>query len=125
MTFDTEYERLVGTQDPYAVLGVAPRAPLEVIKAAHRTLMRRYHPDLYVGPAEQAHRASAAINTAWATVEDPFMRARADRVYHVVERECPRCKGRGEVAQQRGFKVKTYVVCPVCKGLGVKNTQPK
>ena len=120
MTFETEYDRIVGTQNPYEVLGVAPRAPVEVIKAAHSALMRRYHPDLYVGPAEQAHKASAAINIAWATLKDTFMRARADRVYHVTARACPRCKGRGAVTQQQGFKGKVHVECPVCKGAGVK-----
>src|SRR6266851_2772623 len=44
-----------GADDPHAVLGVAPDASLDEIRAAYRRLIRAYHPDLLVArglPAE-------------------------------------------------------------------------
>jgi DnaJ-class molecular chaperone len=56
-------------QDIYAVIGVAPAAEQEAIRAAYRALMRRYHPDAGAS-AETAERARA-INLAYAVLRGP------------------------------------------------------
>lgn len=61
----------VEEEDPYAVLGVAPDAGAEAVRAAWRTLVREYHPDSLAsrGAAQEAiARAGekvARINAAW------------------------------------------------------------
>lgn len=51
--------------DPFAVLGVAPEAELEVIHAAHRTMAKKYHPDSNPGMSERELTAKTAqINAA-------------------------------------------------------------
>lgn len=67
--------------DAYAVLGVAPDASADELKAAYRRLARREHPDLAppAGKAE-ATRALQAINVAYGLVADPPRRAEYDRL---------------------------------------------
>jgi curved DNA-binding protein CbpA len=59
--------------DLYEVLQVHHRAEADVIRAAYRTLARKYHPDL---GGDQ--RRMAAINEAWAILGDPRLRAAYD-----------------------------------------------
>jgi curved DNA-binding protein CbpA len=59
--------------DFYEVLQVHPRAEAEVIRAAYRTLARKYHPD-HGGDA----RRMIAINDAWDVLGDPDRRAAYD-----------------------------------------------
>ncbi len=60
--------------DPYEVLGVAPNATEEQIKAAYRELARRYHPDNYHGNpmTDLAKEKMQQINDAY----DRIMSAR-------------------------------------------------
>ena len=57
--------------DPYEVLGVAADAPDDAVKAAHRKLLRDYHPDKLIAQGlpeefiEVANRKMARINAAW------------------------------------------------------------
>jgi hypothetical protein len=62
------------------VLGVAPDASQEQLKAAHRALIRRHHPDL-APPAERAAatRRVQDLNVAYGLVRDPQRRAEYDR----------------------------------------------
>ncbi len=50
--------------DPYQVLGVAPGASDDEIKAAYRTLAKKYHPDLNQGSA-QAEAKMREVNEAY------------------------------------------------------------
>jgi DnaJ like chaperone protein len=58
-------------QDPWAVLGVEPDAPMEIVRAAWRRAVRESHPDQLVArgvPEEamkMAERRMVAINHAW------------------------------------------------------------
>lgn len=64
--------------DHYAVLGVRRDAEFTVIEAAHRALLKRYHPDRNPGDAKAADRAKAA-NAAFDVLKDSDARARYDR----------------------------------------------
>ena len=56
--------------DPYKVLGVAPGASEEEIKKAHRTLAKKYHPDLNPGNAAAAEKMNE-INAAYDIITKP------------------------------------------------------
>jgi len=60
-------------RDFYEVLQVHPRAEADVIRAAYRTLARKYHPD-HGGDALRM----IAINDAWDVLGDPVARAAYD-----------------------------------------------
>jgi curved DNA-binding protein CbpA len=60
-------------RDFYEVLQVHPRAEAEVIRAAYRTLARKYHPD-HGGDALRM----IALNDAWDVLGDPDRRAAYD-----------------------------------------------
>ena len=98
----------------YELLGVAPGAPLGVIKAAHRALAREHHPDLGGDAAK-----CAAVNIAWDCLSDPKRR----RIYDTLIKAsrapaCGTCKGTGSISVQQGFKKRTTKVCPACLGVG-------
>ena len=59
----------------YEVLGVAPGASTEALRAAHRERVRRLHPDAATGDAAAMRR----LNEAWAVLSDPGRRAAYDR----------------------------------------------
>ena len=59
--------------DYYEVLQVHPRAESEVIRAAYRTLARKYHPDHGGDPTRMI-----ALNDAWDVLGDPALRAAYD-----------------------------------------------
>lgn len=67
--------------DPYGVLGLPPSASQAELKAAHRALVRRHHPDLQ--PPElraQATRRVQDINVAFGMVRDTAHRRRTDEL---------------------------------------------
>jgi curved DNA-binding protein CbpA len=66
------------TDDHYAVLGVTPDAPKEVVKAAVSALQKRWHPDRNPGNPE-AHVKMSAINHAASVLLDDDKRAAYDR----------------------------------------------
>ncbi|MGH3666135.1 MAG: J domain-containing protein, partial [Egibacteraceae bacterium] len=74
--------------DAYTVLGVRPEAGPAELKAAHRRLVRRHHPDL-VPPAQRpaATRRVQAINVAYGLIRDPRRRAAYDRLRRVHNRD--------------------------------------
>ena len=64
-------------QDHYAVLGVAPTADPEVIRAAYRVLAQRHHPDRNV---QTDGSAMVRLNQAYAVLSCPLRRAEFDIV---------------------------------------------
>ena len=64
-------------KDLYAVLGVAPIAPQEVIRAAYRAMARLHHPD--VNKASDESTRMAYINKAYAVLSCPQSRREYDR----------------------------------------------
>jgi hypothetical protein len=65
--------------DFYETLGVARSAEPQVIDAAYKAMMRRYHPDVFDGPREVAEKRSKALNEAYAVLRNPLARATYDR----------------------------------------------
>lgn len=67
----------------YDVLGVHPLAMPDEVRAAHRRLARRFHPDRHAigNPAvvSLAHDVMARINAAWTELADDDRRAAYDR----------------------------------------------
>ena len=64
----------VDRSDHYHTLQVDPEAEFEVIRAAHRVLAAKHHPDVG-GSADHMAR----INSAWTVLSDPVSRAAYDR----------------------------------------------
>jgi hypothetical protein len=63
--------------DLYAVLQVHPGADSEVIDAAYRQLMKKYHPDVAGDDPRQValhHQRAKAINAAYRILRDPILR---------------------------------------------------
>lgn len=62
-------------EDPYRTLGVLPGADTEAIKAAHRRLAKRFHPDGSMGDEGRF----LAIQEAYQLLTDPLRRREWDR----------------------------------------------
>ena len=69
-----------GFADLYALLGVAPQAEPDVIRAAYRALARRYHPDR-TGAVNRDSRM-AEINQAYEVLSCPERRRAYDQWRH-------------------------------------------
>lgn len=68
-----------GFQDHYALLGVAPTAEPDVIRAAYRALAKRYHPDRTTGQLPASGEHMAELNAAYATLSSPERRYAYDQ----------------------------------------------
>jgi len=88
---------------PYQILNLSPDAEPVVIEAAYRALIKKYHPDLWLGDPNAQSRA-ASINKAFATLRDPDAKAACDREMRAwrnavhtppLQPAHPRPKGRG------------------------------
>jgi DnaJ-domain-containing protein 1 len=60
----------------YTIFEVSPHASVEVISAAHRVLVKKYHPDTAGASGEAKIRL---INAAWEILQDPVKRRAYDR----------------------------------------------
>lgn len=61
----------------YDIFQVQQSASVEVIAAAHRALVKKYHPDV-AGPSGEAK--IKMINAAWEVLRDPVKRKEYDRM---------------------------------------------
>lgn len=57
-------------RSPFDVLGVSLTCEPEVMDAAYRALMKKYHPDRWVGPADEAQERAQSINAAYAVIKE-------------------------------------------------------
>jgi len=66
--------------DFYAIFGVSPSASQDEIRAAHRELVKRYHPDIYSTSGDKARATEKlqAINQAYAILGNPEQRKQYD-----------------------------------------------
>lgn len=63
----------------YEILEVNNKASKEVIEKAYKVLIKKYHPDLYVGEAKiQAERKTKDINEAYKILSDAFLKEQYD-----------------------------------------------
>jgi hypothetical protein len=107
----------------YRLLQVQPDAPIEVIRASYRTLMRdlKQHPDLGGGSAQ-----AALVNEAYRVLSNPALRAEYNRKLfqrytkhslaanafgHLAhpDKSCPLCKTKLEISSPPGQ------TCSVCE----------
>jgi hypothetical protein len=70
--------------DHYALLGVSDRSEPEVIRAAYRALVRKYHPDSNQAP--DATQRCMQLNRAYEVLADPVAREAYDRTRMPVPR---------------------------------------
>lgn len=64
-------------ENPYHILGVSPKATLDEIKKAYRSLAMRHHPDR--NAHEHAETRFNSIKTAYELLSDPHKRAQHDQ----------------------------------------------
>jgi DnaJ-class molecular chaperone len=105
------------TDNPYAVLGVAERAPDSVIRKKYLEIAKANHPDKG-GDAEVMGRATEAFSQ----LSTPAKRKRADDRLKLMGlwpvEGCRRCEGTGVVYKSVGFTGRRMMACPICKGAG-------
>ncbi len=63
--------------NPYDILQVSPAADDQVIRAAYRSLIQRYHPDRHPGNADMA-QVAASLTQAYELLADPPRKAALD-----------------------------------------------
>ena len=69
----------MGSQNHYETLGVDEKAEIEVIKAAHKALAKKYHPDTFDGDKDFATEKLKSINSAYHVLSDPKKRKAYDK----------------------------------------------
>lgn len=62
----------------YEILEVRHDSSKEVINMAYKALAKKYHPDLYAGPIQEANELMQELNLAYETLSDPILRAEYD-----------------------------------------------
>jgi curved DNA-binding protein CbpA len=79
--------------DPFAVLGVSPDSPPDVLAAAYRRAAKRWHPDR--GGGSHAARRMAEINAAYDLLRDGGWRSAQAAAATVAASDRPRRRARG------------------------------
>ena len=102
----------------YRLLQVQPDAPIEIIRASYRALMRdlKRHPDL-----GGSHQEALALTEAYQVLSDPEKRAAYDR--ELFRRYDKRSVGMGE-AGRRAHSRPAEHHCPFCKHPLARAPQP-
>lgn len=69
----------------YDILGVSKTATSSEIKKAYKSLVKKYHPDIFEGNKDLAESKIKEINDAYDTLSDPVLREEYDRSLEVPE----------------------------------------
>ncbi len=72
--------------DYYEVLQISRHSSADSIKAAYRTMCKRYHPDTYHGSRAVAERNIRLINEAYGVLRHPADKARYDAQYDALHK---------------------------------------
>jgi DnaJ-class molecular chaperone len=89
---EAERQRFCWNETPappslYEVLQVSPKASAEVIKAAYRALIEKYHPDKHAEHIRRwAEEMSRQLNAAYAVLGNPQKRSEYDRANGIAGR---------------------------------------
>lgn len=75
---DAEISLVASRVDYYAALGVHPAAAPEVVKAAHRALVKKHHPDTRSDAS--SHETMVDVNSAYQVLGNARLRAAYDTV---------------------------------------------
>ena len=67
--------------DYYEILEVSRNSSDEIIKAAYRTMCKKYHPDTFTGPRAVAEERIRKINEAYRVLGHPADKRRYDALY--------------------------------------------
>ena len=67
--------------DYYEILEVSRNSSDEIIKAAYRTMCKKYHPDTFTGPRAVAEERIRKINEAYRVLGQPADKRRSDALY--------------------------------------------
>jgi len=95
-------------QDWYAILEIEPSAGPGEVKAAHRRLARRWHPDTNASP--EAHDRMIALNRAREVLLDPVSRASFDRARRLrAQQEAVRARVEAVEQPVRTVRIRTKV----------------
>lgn len=100
--------------NPWKVLGVHRKTPVEAIHKAYITLAKKHHPDLG-GDIEkfrdinEAHEMLATKSAIQFTLNVLFADAK----------DCKTCKGEGCKSKSKGITGKVYTTCSTCHGSGL------
>ena len=69
----------------YDILGVSKTATSSEIKKAYKSLVKKYHPDVFEGNKDLAESKIKEINDAYDTLSDPALREEYDRSLEATE----------------------------------------
>ena len=92
------------SKDYYAVLGVLPSIDADALKAVHRALLKKYHPDVFAGAKEEADRVSKALNEAYNVLGNAQLRREYDQA------RVSRGGGAGHFSNQPDFGKADFVL---------------
>lgn len=101
----------------YEVLGIDRGASPEEVRAAYQLLARLMHPDR-CGGTKEANDAFASVTCAYSVLSDPKRRKVYDATLELLTDVCKKCDGKGRWSKQKGFGMKRWTPCDVCKGTG-------
>lgn len=76
--------------DYYEILEVSRNSSDEIIKAAYRTMCKKYHPDTFTGPRAVAEERIRKINEAYRVLGHPADKRRYDALYDQRRKAAPR-----------------------------------
>ena len=66
-------------KDYYAILGISTNAEEEVISAAYKALVKKYHPDVFKGSKKEADARIREINEAYETLSNKTKKEKYDK----------------------------------------------
>jgi len=58
----------------FEILNISINAEPEIIKAAYKALVKKYHPDNYCGTKDDSDKKIKLINEAYSVLSDDFLR---------------------------------------------------
>lgn len=105
----------------YKILGGHPGMTQEELKALHRALVNKAHPDRVGGYLPRF----LEIQGAWELVRDTEARRNLRIRLQGLGTECPACLGKGVILKQKKFVTVSKSACETCGACGYLPRPPK